>query len=64
MEYRLCWSANSNISFHGSTDWEEIEDPDMTVEEFEKMLCDGGNTSEGLSMVMDASGFEWWIETQ
>ncbi len=64
MEYRICWSASSNISFNGSTDWDNIEDPDITIEEFENTFTDNSIVSEGLSIALEASGFEWWIETQ
>jgi hypothetical protein len=64
MEYRLCWNASSNISFSGSTDWEEVEDPDISAGEFENTLTDGGCACEGLSMVLEASGFDWWVETR
>lgn len=63
MKYRLCWSASSNITFSGSTDWEEIDDPDITAEEFEHTVSGGGNACEGLRMAIEASGFEWWVET-
>lgn len=64
MEYRICWSASSNITFRGSTDWEEVEDPDQSEEEFLDMLDGNGGISDGLEMALNASGFEWWVETR
>lgn len=55
-EFRVCWSASSNISFKGSTDWDEWDD-EASEEEVAVALG-----SSGLDMALDASGFEWWVE--
>lgn len=65
IEYRVCWSASSNISFRGATDWETAEDWGETAEEVETALNDTkGGTPEGLEIALDRSGFEWWVETR
>ena len=66
MQYRINWSASSNISFHSCTDWEEWDDPDADGTAIEDaLLSSGGNgISEGLEQALEASGFEWWIEVQ
>jgi hypothetical protein len=65
IEYRVCWSASSNITFRGATEWEPWEDEDATVKDVEDALyLGGGGAIEGLSMALEASGFEWWVETR
>lgn len=61
LEYRLTWSASSNISFHGETDWEPVES-DETREDAAKALIEGGSLPQGLEEVLDASGFAWDVE--
>lgn len=60
MEYRICWSASSNASFEGATDWEIAEgDP-----EAELSKGGWGDMPEGLAIALEASGFDWWVETR
>lgn len=63
IEYRVCWSASSNISFHGHGDWQEANEGE-TAEEIEESLNGSGPIPEGLAMVLEESGFEWWVETR
>ncbi len=64
IEYRVCWSAGSNISFHGSTEWDEWDGFEETEADVQAALGAGGLNCEGLSMALEASGFDWWIETR
>lgn len=64
IEFRLCWSASSNISFNGAADWEPWGDEDATAKEVEDALYAGRTTCEGLGAALEASGFEWWVETR
>lgn len=61
IEFRIGWSASSNVSFHGHTDWTEWDGLDSDVE---SALCNGTLTIEGLEQALEASGFDWWIETR
>lgn len=65
-EYRICWNAGSNISFHGHTDWEEwLDDGDPEDILGEREMKDLPlNMPPGLEMALEASGFDWWIETR
>jgi hypothetical protein len=65
LESRICWSASSNISFKGCTDWHE-DAPGSTVKEVEDYYygSGGGAIGEGLSMALEGSGFDWWVETR
>lgn len=64
--FRICWSASSNASFHGETDWEPFgpSGDNPTREEVEDALYAGDHTSEGLGIALEASGFEWWVEVR
>jgi hypothetical protein len=63
--YRICWSASSNITFHSATDWDEWDEPDMSAEDVEERLCAvTGAIPLGLEEALEASGFEWWVETK
>lgn len=65
MRYRVSWSASSNISFTGSSDWEDWDDPAATVEDVEDALNKSeGPLSDGFEMALDGSGFEWWVEVE
>lgn len=65
MRYRVAWSASSNISFHGSSDWEDWDDPEATSSEIEEALTESkGGIADGFDLVLDASGFEWWVEVE
>lgn len=63
-EYRVCWSASSNISFHGATDWEAWGSDDSADEIEDALNVGSGTIPEGLSIALDASGFEWWAEVR
>jgi hypothetical protein len=56
MRYQIRWSASSNISFNGETEWVEVEEG-LTQREVERDV-------EPFIMeeALDASGFEAWIE--
>ena len=64
IEYRICWSAGSNISFKGATDWNEYGGFEETPDEIEAEMCNGGQIPQGLEEALEVSGFEWWIETR
>jgi hypothetical protein len=66
IEYRICWSASSNITFGGETDWEDWDSGDATDEgAVERELTDGpGRLSQALEQALEASGYEWWVETR
>jgi hypothetical protein len=65
LEFRITWSATSNISFHGATPWKDGEDWGEDAEEIEDALDSlTGDLPEGLQMAIEASGFEWNVETQ
>lgn len=73
MEYRIYWNASSNISFHGATDWQEWENEDETDEEIQDVMHNksdygsidaANNFPTGLEIALEASGFEWWVETR
>lgn len=58
MRYRICWSASTNISFEGKSEW--IDEPNEDENTLHSSL-DGG---DGLQMALDESGFEWWVEIE
>lgn len=63
MEYRICWSSFSNITFRGATDWMDWGgDEDATEDEISEELSDGGGLCQGLEEALNGSGFEWWAE--
>lgn len=70
IEYRVCWSASSNITFKGSTDWAEWDgDEGMSADEVRNALeePEGGERevwSTALEMAAEASGFEYRVETR
>jgi hypothetical protein len=65
VEYRIGWAASSNITFKGETDWQEWGgDPDDDADAVERELEGGPIECEGLSEALEASGFEWWVETR
>lgn len=64
IEYRVCWSASSNINFKGTGDWQQAN-PGETAEEVEDHFGGGsGSISDGLELALGESGFEWWVETR
>lgn len=64
VEYRVCWTASSNISFRGATPWRDGADWGEDAEEIEDALSGGALAIEGLEIALDASGFEWTVETR
>lgn len=64
IEYRFTWSASTNITFRGESDWQAWwGDDEMTASEVEDALY-AGTTPEGLGEVLEYSGFEWSAETR
>ena len=65
-EYRICWNASSNSSFHGATDWTKWEGPrgDGDAEIIEALSSGSGVICDGLSDALETSGFDWWVETR
>lgn len=64
IEFRICWNASSNASFHGQTDWQPWDGDETTTDDIWEALASGGNVSDGLEMALEGSGFEWWVETR
>ena len=71
IEFRVCWNASSNISFSGQSDWEPWEDDEATEDEVFRDVSDksidglaGFQVPWGLSMALELSGFDWWVETR
>ncbi len=64
-EYRVCWSASTNISFKGESDWMDYGAEAENAKEVEDDLMRGeGMVSEAMDAVLNASGFEWWLEVR
>jgi hypothetical protein len=63
-EYRVCWTASSNITFRGNKDWEPWTDEEAGPDDIEKALTSGSRISDGLELALEASGFEWWVEVR
>jgi hypothetical protein len=66
IEYRICWSASSNISFRGHGDWWPANEGE-SAEDVEKALngvAGGIRLPDGLEMALEGSGFDWWVETR
>lgn len=65
-EYRICWSAGSNITFQGATDWEEWLDDGDAEDVMSEVEVKGKpyNVPPGLEIALEASGFEWYVETR
>jgi hypothetical protein len=66
IEYRICWAASSNAMFKDETDWASWGgDPDDAQEAVEEALNkSAGGLPQGLEEALEASGFEWWVETR
>lgn len=68
IEYRIRWSASSNITFNGATDWELFDLTDAAnaeeVEDYFNQTQGRYSTPEGFEIALEASGFEWWVETR
>jgi hypothetical protein len=63
LEYRVTWSASSNVTFQDEGEWHEANE-DETAEEIEDALGKGDAICDGLEMALSESGFEWSIETR
>lgn len=65
IEYRICWSADSNASFEGKSEWKLWPDDDATDDEIKEHF-DGNRVAvpDGLALALECSGFEWWAETR
>lgn len=68
-QFRICWTASSNITFKGKGEWRNADDwlmadDAITQETIENALNEGGNASEGLALALEESGFEWWVEVK
>lgn len=65
---RVCWAASTNASFQGAGEWRSVEDDyglSMTPSEIEEDLSrQHGALPEGLEIAIEASGFEWRVETR
>lgn len=73
IEFRVCWNASSNISFNGQSDWEpwDEDDDEATEKEVERDVSEktidglsGFQVPWGMSIALEASGFDWWVETR
>lgn len=64
IEYRIGWSASSNASFGGTTDWQPWDDDAADAEQVEDLAQVGGEIPMGLEDALNASGFEWWVEAR
>ena len=62
LEFRVCWSASTDIGFRGESDWQEANEGE-TAEEIEDDL-NSGRWTDALDIALSASGFEWWVETR
>lgn len=64
IEFQIGWSASSNATFGGETDWMPWHGDETTTEAVQEALNRGIGISLGLEEALDASGFEWWSETR
>lgn len=69
VEYRVCWSASSNISFKGHTDWREWDDDEAeSLEAVEDALGESGDGVVALPIaleeMLEAAGIDWHVETR
>ena len=64
IEYRFNWSASTNISFLGQSDWLDWwGDDELTADEVLAVL-EGGTVPDGLQEALEACGFEWSAEVR
>jgi len=61
LEFKVTYESFSNVMFQGHSDWEVW---DGTEEELSDFLLKGHNTSQGLDIALEASGFCWDFETR
>lgn len=69
VEYRVCWSASSNITFKGKGDWvawedDEAESPEAVFEALHE--SDAGTVAlpRALEEMLEVAGIDWWVETR
>jgi hypothetical protein len=49
----------------GHSRWREWDDPDASDDDVQEALSlDDGRICDGLDAALDASGFDWWVETR
>lgn len=64
-EYRVGWSAFTNINFKGSTDWMQWDGYEETADEVEVALTHtNGMIPMALDIALESSGFDWWMEVR
>lgn len=63
-EYRIGWSASSNASFSGQSDWMVWEGHEQTIKEVKNILNETKYLPLGLEEAIELSGFEWWTEVR
>jgi hypothetical protein len=65
VRYRVGWSASSNVTFSGHSDWEDWEDPDATADEIRAALTKSeGHIADGFELALEASGYEWRVDVE
>lgn len=64
IEYRIGWSASSNASFEGASEWMKWDGDEKTVAEVEEAINASRERSPGLEAAIEWSGFEWWSEVR
>lgn len=65
-EWRILWSASSNISFKGKSDWQEWDGFEETIEEVEKAISDGDTSGMSVAeeQFWNLSGCEYYAEVR
>ncbi len=64
-QWRISWSAGSNCTFKGESDWMEWEGFEESIEEVEKEISRGNrDICCGLETALEQSGFEWSAEVR
>ncbi|HEU4706905.1 MAG TPA: hypothetical protein VFS64_06950 [Solirubrobacterales bacterium] len=64
IEFRVCWSAATDVSFRGEGIWHQAKEGE-SAEEVELRLVKGRRSlPEGMNLALGESGFEWWVETR
>lgn len=66
LEYRVCWSADSCVTFKGYTKWLIWEDSDADAEQIKDEMSQGDpyGLPEDMDTAIAVSGFNWWVETR
>lgn len=66
-EWRVVWSASSNIGFNGSSEWEPWEDDADSIEEVQNALehrSPGGAPSIAEETFWEQAGLEYYAEVR